>query len=119
MGEDGDGFDLPIGGAMEAAGLRYAGDERGGRREEGGEGEMPKELTTVVRRRSYQGSRAEREWLERTKSCVSSQFGPYGVGNEAKLRWNSGGPSRNSGRIPGFNSMPLQTREFGSEFPNS
>jgi hypothetical protein len=28
------GLDLPIGGAMEAAGLRYAGDERGGRREE-------------------------------------------------------------------------------------
>jgi hypothetical protein len=98
-------------------------EDAGGRTPDGGEGEELTELTFADDRRGA---------IERVATIpiaggdedeavrsFPANFGPYGVGNESSMGWNSGPSPRNSGQILGLIPMPLQTPEFGFEFCNS
>jgi hypothetical protein len=108
------GLVWPRGGAREDA---------GGRTPDGGEGEELAELTFADDRRGAVERVATRPIAggdeDEAVRSFPANFGPYGVGNESSLGWNSGPSPRNSGRILGLIPMPLQTPEFGFEFCNS
>jgi hypothetical protein len=116
-GDDGDGHGLPRGGVREAAGLRYGGDERGGRKEERKRSSWSSPLPSAAAELSRESIRGSLE--DEEVRSFPGNFGPYRVGNEPSLGWNSGGLPGNSGQIPALISMPLQTREFESKFLNS
>jgi hypothetical protein len=94
-------------------------EEVGGRRRRRASGASPLPSAAAELSRNSQPEKSIEDEAFRSCESFPGDFRPFGVGNEPNVGRNSGGTPRNSGRIPGLISMPLQTPEFGSKFWNS